>query len=191
MDPSHRRLPSHESYQSLPPAGRLLAQLVLNGLALAFNGTATAIGGGRRERARGDAIADARGGQHPNPNPIHGAEGGRTRRGFMRHTQWGNASTPKLGYCAETSALGDCSSSASGYWEASSKIYDLHSCARACGSCARCRYVSYSAAHADCSWFYHCSLPLELEKQGDQFQTLAVKTERGDPTATPAPRVRL
>lgn len=34
----------------------------------------------------------------------------------------------------------------------------LDECVRACLGCARCSYISFSRANADCSWFYTCDL---------------------------------
>ena len=32
----------------------------------------------------------------------------------------------------------------------------VHECLRACARCARCRWVSVSRLHLDCSWFLRC-----------------------------------
>ena len=71
-----------------------------------------------------------------------------------------------VGFCAETGEgePGDCESGQLGGWGlgpsfAERRITSLQECARVCYQyCPRCRYVSFSARNADCSWFHSCDL---------------------------------
>lgn len=66
-----------------------------------------------------------------------------------------------LGYCNETGeGEGDCASGSSGSWSARELGIDsVDACATRCAtSCSRCRYVSFSLAADDCSWFRTCNL---------------------------------
>eukprot|EP00966_Prymnesium_polylepis_P283855 6557378-Prymnesium_polylepis.1 len=72
---------------------------------------------------------------------------------------------PASGFCATTVAgyRGDCSRGAMGSVDlAPGAWHDANSvrqaCVRACRECARCRVVSWSLRHRDCSWFHTCSL---------------------------------
>ena len=60
------------------------------------------------------------------------------------------------GYCAVTSQRGDlatsCDSGDKGLFYAKHKT----ECFTSCAECDRCRFVSFSAKHEDCSWFYEC-----------------------------------
>ena len=41
--------------------------------------------------------------------------------------------------------------------------------------CARCRYVSYSPLHEDCSWFHACKTnDLKMRWAGYTYETVAV-----------------
>lgn len=83
-----------------------------------------------------------------------------------------------LGYCAPApenteSRPGDCEFGgprqagqreySSGSWAARANgIEDVDSCARKCASsCPRCHFVSFSRLRDDCSWYEHCTLPLQ------------------------------
>jgi len=136
----------------------LLAQLVLNALALRL--------GGARRRAGGG-----------------GGGGGGGRRWRHSRGKWPNSTTtPRPGYCETTASEGDCGQSSKGYWQlARHGIHDLAQCVARCHGCAHCRYVSFSWAHDECAWFSHCRLPLEQAYQGDTYQTLQVaKSGRRD-----------
>ena len=61
----------------------------------------------------------------------------------------------QAGLCGATSKHGCRPTASSGFWKAShNHIRSLADCAARCrSSCAECRFVSFSAAHDDCSWF--------------------------------------
>lgn len=87
------------------------------------------------------------------------------------------------GYCGVTELGGDCHRGDSGSWRlcpahaqpSENRSHDeLHSalaaCLERCHSCARCRHVSFSVAHADCSWFASC--PARLGRKVGGFYTV-------------------
>lgn len=84
------------------------------------------------------------------------------------------------GYCAPTQdgSAGDCMEGHKGMWrmEPGLPIADKRGCVAHCYAvCPRCRFVSVSAHHKDCSWFSECDVTrLHLEWSGDTYQTLAV-----------------
>ena len=98
---------------------------------------------------------------------------------------WLTQSLP--GYCGTTRGKRDpmhqCRTSDSGSfqlskaevfggWNSAGKV-----CAEHCRMCARCRFVSLSLRHSDCSWFQNCSLTaLKSEVRG--FRTLGSRTLR-------------
>jgi hypothetical protein len=72
----------------------------------------------------------------------------------------------RRGYCAVTTGEADCGTGQQGVlapavpdalyiagWNAAASA-----CLAACDACARCRYVSVSLKHRDCSWFHSCDL---------------------------------
>ena len=100
----------------------------------------------------------------------------------------GNASAlpPSLatGYCAVTSGgPGDCAAGGKGSWPLRSVRGHwllenaLADCVARCEGCARCRYVSVSARHADCSWFHECELE-QLKQDVAGFKSLRVDGAR-------------
>ena len=67
------------------------------------------------------------------------------------------------GYCAPSAGElgGDCSAGDSGSWSLGrNRIRSLQACVARCRQCARCAFVSYSAApvHSECSWYSDCDL---------------------------------
>lgn len=70
------------------------------------------------------------------------------------------------GFCAETDAntgVGDCERGDSGtialHWPGFGAVKTAEACATWCVQlCARCRYVSFSLAAKDCSWYHDCDL---------------------------------
>ena len=67
------------------------------------------------------------------------------------------------GYCAPSAGEdgGDCSAGDSGSWSLGKHhIRSLQACVARCRQCARCGFVSYSAApvHSECSWYSDCDL---------------------------------
>ena len=73
------------------------------------------------------------------------------------------------GYCAVTEFGADCASDESGAWKAAS----LDKCVALCRCCARCSYVSFTAAGGECSWYAACEIA-GLTRQGD-WTTVKVK----------------
>ena len=68
------------------------------------------------------------------------------------------------GYCATTvDGESDCTAGAKGalglhHSETLSLRAATHACLRKCDACARCRYITVSPRHADCSWYAECDL---------------------------------
>ena len=82
-----------------------------------------------------------------------------------------------MGYCAATTDEGDCSRGSKGSWNSTRYgITDLAGCAARCAtSCERCKYVSFSRAHEDCSWFAECDLhELRMRWAGFTYESTAV-----------------
>lgn len=103
--------------------------------------------------------------------------------------------TPSPGFCGETETnnAGDCRTGDLGSWSFDRRmivggqiifsqhtsIYTLDDCIAACRCCRRCAYVSFSAAHQDCSWFAngHCKQPLHSPPAtGPDYVTVAVRS---------------
>ena len=67
--------------------------------------------------------------------------------------------SPNLGHCGATAGEGDCAAGERGAWNTTAKgIGSLDACRARCKACGRCRYLSYSAYHEDCSWYHRCEL---------------------------------
>ena len=83
---------------------------------------------------------------------------------------------PQMGYCAPTLEPGDCARGVKGGWNATALgIADLAGCVARCRGCARCRYVSFSPLHEDCSWFHTCEMAdLRMRWAGYTYETAAV-----------------
>lgn len=67
------------------------------------------------------------------------------------------------GYCETTLSAGDCANGVKGRWSLhANETVNWNAaatrCLSMCASCARCRYISVSMQHADCSWFSACKL---------------------------------
>ena len=100
------------------------------------------------------------------------------------------------GYCATTEATRlDCPRAAkSGSWSLQKYgIRDLDGCVAKCRTCARCFWVSLSVQNDDCSFYRHCSLPLQLKFNGERYRTVRVRnasTRHSSlaPVTRPAPR---
>ena len=91
------------------------------------------------------------------------------------------------GYCGVTKLGGDCSAGRSGAWRLCPVADDfqldqksvprrslssaLTACLARCRNCPRCRYVSFSVKHADCSWFASCP---HVRRDVGGFYTLEV-----------------
>ena len=57
------------------------------------------------------------------------------------------------GVCAPTDfGASDCVVGHSGAW----RLASLEACARACGQCERCNFLSFSSTAQDCSWYQAC-----------------------------------
>ena len=85
------------------------------------------------------------------------------------------------GYCAVTEGAGDCERGSSGSWQ---RMATLEACAARCARCARCRFVSFSRALDDCSWYTSCTPPLLTRPHG--FSTIRVPAGR-PPILQPPP----
>ena len=67
----------------------------------------------------------------------------------------------RAGYCTSTEAGGDCERGDMGSFKlpaAKTWMISTHLCLQFCARCARCRYISVSPMHSDCSWFHSCEL---------------------------------
>lgn len=90
----------------------------------------------------------------------------------------GAPSRPRVGYCSTTDdAPSDCEHADKG---SVSKLPDAAACAAFCRRCHRCRFISFSASHSDCSWFHSCrgfdkSEVLGLEFGGETYLTMRIK----------------
>lgn len=67
------------------------------------------------------------------------------------------------GYCGATELGGDCTTDSTGAWalsraQAASWDSAWDACSELCRSCQRCKFMSVSLQHRDCSWFYDCDL---------------------------------
>jgi hypothetical protein len=59
------------------------------------------------------------------------------------------------GFCGPTvDEVGDCEAGNSGSWQMDTKAWHRAraTCRAHCASCSRCRFISYSLHHNDCSW---------------------------------------
>ena len=80
------------------------------------------------------------------------------------------------GYCEATVlGEGDCMTEDKGSWAlqpADTDTWELarNACERMCSSCTRCRHISFSRSHADCSWFHDCNLA-QLSTDVDGFRS--------------------
>ena len=93
--------------------------------------------------------------------------------------------TRSLGYCQTTPEgfSGDCMNGDLGNWalprtlrleRSHTDLEDVAAyCRRQCHRCDRCQFISYSAKHKDCSWFYAC--PAEPNTDVKGFFTELVK----------------
>ena len=69
----------------------------------------------------------------------------------------------------------------SGSWPLSPELCSPEQCAARCRACDRCRYISYSIANGECSWFRRCDLDaLRMQFNGRSYVTLQVS--RAEPT---------
>ena len=89
----------------------------------------------------------------------------------------------KVGYCATTDDNpGDCGSGDKGSRKMGpgTAIPDVAACIAVCQRCERCRYVSASPSHRDCSWFHSCRgferrSMLGTDFGGESYLTVQVK----------------
>lgn len=83
-----------------------------------------------------------------------------------------------VGYCAITDDTnpGDCNKGDKGSWRMAQGSTELVACMEQCARCARCRFVSHSLAHGDCSWFAQCDVRrLGLHHGGETYTTVRVR----------------
>lgn len=74
---------------------------------------------------------------------------------------WLNGTRSQSGHCGLTRGPADCSVDDKGSVDLRDIDYRNHkalseACAAACSRCARCRFISYSVHHRDCSWYALC-----------------------------------
>ncbi|KAL1502906.1 hypothetical protein AB1Y20_010979 [Prymnesium parvum] len=85
------------------------------------------------------------------------------------------AGAARRGYCEGTrdGDEGDCAAGRKGSWPLSPAMCSAAACARRCReACGRCRFVSFSLAHQECSWFADCRVDaLRLEAGGASYLT--------------------
>ena len=80
------------------------------------------------------------------------------------------------GYCAKTvDGESDCVAGTKGalglhHSETLSLRVATHACLRKCDACARCRYITVSPRHADCSWYAECDTDALL-REPDSYRT--------------------
>lgn len=79
------------------------------------------------------------------------------------------------GFCAKTlEGPSDCAAGDMGSWplgKALGRDAAREACRSRCRACARCRFVSWSLKHRECSWFYDCDLA-SLPNAPESFHTL-------------------
>jgi hypothetical protein len=89
------------------------------------------------------------------------------------------------GFCGVTeeaaSTAATCSQASQGQWPlAKPRANARHGkdwlsatlrCQKLCAQCARCRYISVSVRHGDCSWFESCDAPAGLLRTVSGFRT--------------------
>ena len=93
------------------------------------------------------------------------------------------------GFCGVTedaaSTAATCSQASQGRWPlakpgANARHGNMHGkdwlsatlrCQKLCAQCARCRYISISVRHGDCSWFESCDAPAGLLRTVSGFRT--------------------
>jgi hypothetical protein len=90
----------------------------------------------------------------------------------------GSTLSSSTGHCGVTAGgvVSDCDHGDSGAWDTREhRIHSLQACVTRCRSCARCHFVSFSAASRDCSWYHACDEPGQLEYGGSRFRTVQVR----------------
>ena len=93
------------------------------------------------------------------------------------------------GFCETAEGEGDCSRGQKGAWEMGGAgeavdakgrgltIVGAAPCVRRCEACSRCRYISFSQNHEDCSWYHSCDLSkLQLPTGAESFRTMQVRS---------------
>ena len=97
------------------------------------------------------------------------------------------------GHCGETAFddEGDCEIGVQGSFSLDALVWQPRSwdiaagaCLARCGACARCRFVSISLEHSDCSWFSTCDNSLSNKPPGFRSARLDLP---GRPVAAPLP----
>jgi len=95
------------------------------------------------------------------------------------HTLHEDASCPQeyVGYCGVTSVTSDCERGDQGAWDFSQLgTADRDGCLNKCRQCTRCRWVSFSFANKDCSWYNSCSPGmLRTRFGGETYVTMKLK----------------
>ena len=94
------------------------------------------------------------------------------------------------GYCGETidGEINDCARDSFGSlgplqpehlvnWSVAWSV-----CTTRCLSCSRCRYLTVSLKHADCSWYDKCDLP-HIKRKPSGFRSRRVRSAKLPPVA--------
>ena len=96
-------------------------------------------------------------------------------------------STPRgVGVCRDVEPFSNCEEGLLGSWILPAETNSLEACVTRCLGCAKCRYVSYSQARRDCSWYAECDLDQLLTydgwvyAQGRSYTSMEVKKENAD-----------
>ena len=103
--------------------------------------------------------------------------------GSSGERRWWPESASRAGFCAVTSEgdEGDCSRhGSSGSWNTRlHRIQSLGECAARCMLCEQCRFVTYSSAENDCSWYSSC----DLKRLGQMGGFRSLRVRRADHAA--------
>ena len=85
------------------------------------------------------------------------------------------------GHCGATRYGGSCQGGSSGAWpllQTDDLKVASEECLRKCSRCARCRYISVSAEHKDCSWYASCDMS-RLDRRTGGFVSFAANATIG------------
>lgn len=81
----------------------------------------------------------------------------------------------RVGYCSGThdGEPGDCLAGWGGSWALGPHLCTASQCATRCRlDCPRCRYISFSLDHQECSWYHACPIDtLRQDVGGDTYLT--------------------
>ena len=124
------------------------------------------------------------GGRIFNPNPNYGRYHMRNQMNrFMPRGMRGrhhHQAPPMMGGIGTAAAVGAMAGGMQGggmggVVAGASSVVGLDDCTRRCEACERCRYVSLSHEHAECSWYAECDMrKLVLNNGGWSYRSRAV-----------------